>query len=307
MSVKQQDNFLFVSELDKKGAEMKEEKKNLPMKPMDQKELENIKHVSKRSGQLQAFAFIGNIAQVQIAHILKEMHDNDYYKQCGYRTWEELCEEYGVKRGQSYRLIGNLEIAGSAMLEFLYKAGFSTYDQYLMLKGAGEIEDAEFEVLSDDEIKINGKKLSIKDNSKEVMERLCELKHKCNVEQRARRDTERELEETKKDLEDKKEKIEIGEKDYARLQKQLDAPPLKETTDLTMALFKLIDYAKQVCAMEITEEDERLIKNGKTMRLIENQISVRLSAKFNPRRADVSAWAEDMEKRNEHEIEEGDS
>lgn len=227
-----------------------EEKKNLPMKPIDQKDLKIIKHVYKKAGQLQAFAFMGHTVQVQIAQILKELHDNDYYKEIGYGTWEEVCEELDISRSRSYKLMGNLKIAGSAVVELMYRAGFSTYDQYLMLKSRGEIEDAEFEILSEYEIKIKGETFSVIDNPQEAVECMCRLKHERDRAKRAMKDTERELEETKKDLEQKKRKIEFGEKQRGKF----------ELTEFDKALSEFTTIAKILYDTEWTEKDLRLVK-----------------------------------------------
>jgi len=278
------------------------EKNNLPMKSADQKDLETIKRVSKRGGQLEAFAFMGFTIQVQIAHILKEMHDDGHYKQLGYKNWEEVCEEYGISRRHSYNLMDNLKIAGPAVIELMYKAGLSTYDQYLMLKGAGEIEDAEFEVLSDDEIKINGKRLSIIDNPKEVLERLCGFKYERDMERRARRDTERELAEKKEELKKKEAKIEAGEKQLTKAQK---VGSLLEETPVGNALFQIASYVRQIEAMELSEADEK--RKEIYINRVNNDIIPRLVAKFHSVELGQREHADRMEKRNEFESEEDNS
>lgn len=234
---------------------MEGEKKNLPTKSIDQKKKEAIKYVAGKAAESRAWGLVSNVAQVQVAFILKELHDDDNYKKHGYGTWDEVCEEHGVSRPHSYRLINNLKIAGQERMEFLYKAGISTYSQYLLLKGAGEIEDAEFEILSDDEIKINGKKFSARDNPEKTMECLFKLKLERDTEKRARRDIERELEEMKKDLENKKRTIQVGEQEQIKHERQKKGFQAETITKIGRIIAEMVYLAAAIDLEEVIPED----------------------------------------------------
>lgn len=284
-------------------------KKSILAKEIDQSPAKQEALVLYRAiGRAEAFNLIEKISRTARIKMLKVIQDNKLYKQIpGCETMRDVFENIGVAKSTGYRELETLEKLGENMMELLEELGATSGEMLLLSRGiTAEIEGIAFEVIDADqgEYRIDGRLVNM-DQDREIISAIMQKSITAlRFEKQARKGLEAELKEKKEELKKKQAKIEVGEKDYARLQNKLNAPPLKEITDLTMALFKLIDYAKQVCAMEITEEDERLIKNGKTMRLIENQICIRLSAKFNPRRADVSAWAEDMEKRNEHESEE---
>ena len=263
---------------------MKGEKKNLPMKSIDKKGLQNIEYDIGKSGEFRAFAFMDYIAQIQMAQILKELHDDKNYKKFGYGTFDEVCEKKKVGKTQAYRLMDILKIAGPNGMARMYSAGLSTRAQYLLLKGSSEIEDAEFEVLSDDEIKINGRKVSIKDNPEKVLERLLGLKHERDTERRARKDLERELEETKRDLKDKKRTIQVGEEEDAKLREQLKhrekGLSQESVTPIGRMIVEIVYLATSIEQEEVHEDDKPHIEHW--LKLLDFGIFQRILDKLKP-------------------------
>lgn len=235
------------------------DEKGLPMeRVMTEKQLSTREYITQKVGQCQAFEFIAQLSQIQIAQIIADLHEGGKYKEFGYPTFEALCEAFRISRKTGYRLLDNIKSAGPEIMELMNKAGLSIRAQYELLH-SGEIEDAEFEVIDPEkgEVKIRGTVVLVKDSPDLITATLSRMQRDQQVARRALRDAEAEARKKAEELaaqkdENKKltEKIKKGEDDRIAM----------EMGEFENKLLDLVLACGKLRTTEWTARDERKAK-----------------------------------------------
>lgn len=137
-------------------------------------------------------------ALLEMCSAMKEMRDNGLYKQFGFNTFDEYCEEkVGIKARQAYNYISTYEKLGSSVLQSNAKLGITKLEliaQLPAVERAEGLETGEFDGMSAKELRELVKK------SREQGEQLSLLQAQMEEKAEQLDDTAASLVETEKEL-----------------------------------------------------------------------------------------------------------
>jgi len=278
---------------------MEEQRKNIPMERVKIDPM--IAEFYQEIGQMQAYRFVEKLTGFKKAVLLKKLHDTKAYRNIpGCETMEKLCEKFGISRQTEHRQRKALETFGEEIVGIMYDSGITAKEQYLLTE-FGDIEDAEFEVIDQGEgkIRFDGKILSMQDDPEAVSAAIRKALAALRLQKQANQGLETEAQKSKKKIESLEKKIETGEQQLERLRHKSEPIKHPRITPFSIGLFEVQQLVKQVCAIPLTEEDEK--HREYLLQRAANTISVPLTAKLNPRGEDLSGWAESAEAENEFE------
>lgn len=158
-------------------------------------------------------------ALLEMCSAMKEMRDNELYKQFGFKTFDEYCEEkVGIKARQAYNYISTYEKLGSSVLQSNAKLGITKLELIAQLPAVERVEGleaGEFDGMSAKELRELVKK------SREQGEQLSLLQTKTEEQAAKLYDKGVSLLTAEKELE---EAVEEKEKLAAELEKMKAAP-----------------------------------------------------------------------------------
>jgi len=223
---------------------------------------------------MEVFKFGDLVGRVQMANaneklnklmrikLLKQIQDEGLHK-CmpGTKNLHEFFKKIGISKTTGYEEFKALEMLGDQTVELLIELGVTSKDSYLLAKSM-ETKDAEFEVLDREsgEFRVGGQVVTMDGDRGLISDAMLRAIQRVKLEQGARRETERKLEEKTGEAKTLTEKVRKGEDHYARLEAdaQRRRRGLLEESDgafgeLVMNLMALI---KTMSETELTEAEQ---------------------------------------------------
>jgi len=237
--------------------------KGLKMIKNTDKNTEALSALCRLIGRAEAFNAMETFGRAARIQQLKIIQESGVYKSIpGCSTMRDVFDQIGVAKTTGYRELQAFDKLGGDIMLLLDEMGISDNEMFLLASGMVD-EELKFEVLDEGQVRIDGKKLSVRDNPEMVSGAIRRALIQIKLQKQAKKGLEASIEEEKAESKRLREKIKAGEAQLRELLEKSGKESVNMAHPAFLGLTQIIGIIQQIQESEIdlltNEEVDRAI------------------------------------------------